>query len=183
MSRPSCKHLILEAAEAVVKEGGAAHLTLDAVADKAGVSKGGLLYHFPTKEALIEGMIAHVIERATVRRAAALEMLPPGPARGLKSEILALLVYRDVDSRVSAGLLATVANEPKHMCRFREVHRQRFSANTEHAAQPDRVKIVMLAAYGLFFLELLQGSPFDAQQRQALVDELLRLSDEVSQES
>jgi AcrR family transcriptional regulator len=182
MSRPSCKHLILEAAENVVREGGAAHLTLDAVAEKAGVSKGGLLYHFPTKEALIEGMIAHVIERGHERRAATLESLPPGPARSLKAEILALLVCRDIDSRVSAGLLATVANEPKHMCRFRDVHRERFSTHTEHGSQPERVEIVLLAAYGLFFLELLQGSPFDAEQRQRLIDEMLRLSDEVVQD-
>jgi len=182
LSRPSCKHLLLKAAEDVVREGGAAHLTLDAVAEKAGVSKGGLLYHFPTKEALIEGMITHVIERGQLERVAALDKFPDCPARGLKAEIDALLVSRGVDERVCAGLLATVANEPRHMCRFREVHKQRFGTHTEHASQPERVTIVLLAAYGLFFLELLQGSPFDAQQRQALVDELLRLSDEVAEE-
>ena len=36
---------------------GVAKLTLEAVAKEAGVSKGGLLYHFSNKEALIEGMI------------------------------------------------------------------------------------------------------------------------------
>src|SRR5690242_2095382 len=40
---------ILEAAERVVAEIGAARLTLDVVAQAAGVSKGGLLYHFPSK--------------------------------------------------------------------------------------------------------------------------------------
>ena len=48
---------IIDAAEVVVAEVGAAHMTLDAVAGKAGISKGGLLYHFPTKEALLEAMI------------------------------------------------------------------------------------------------------------------------------
>ena len=42
---------ILEAAERVVAEVGAARLTLDVVAQAAGVSKGGLLYHFPSKRA------------------------------------------------------------------------------------------------------------------------------------
>lgn len=180
MSRPSCKHLILEAAEAVVRDGGAAHLTLDAVADKAGVSKGGLLYHFPTKEALIEGMIAQVIERGQERRAVALEQLPATPSRGLKAEIISLLVTHDVDHRVSTALLAAVANEPKHTSRFRELHRERFAAHTENAPHPERVEIVLLAAYGLFFLDLLQGSPFDARQRAALVEELLRLSEEAT---
>ena len=44
---------ILEAAERVVAEIGAARLTLDVVAQAAGVSKGGLLYHFPSKESLL----------------------------------------------------------------------------------------------------------------------------------
>ncbi|MCL4694718.1 MAG: TetR/AcrR family transcriptional regulator, partial [Candidatus Hydrogenedentes bacterium] len=56
MPRPSCNDLLLDSAEAVVVEGGPSRLTLDAVAEKAGVSKGGLLYHFPTKDALVEAM-------------------------------------------------------------------------------------------------------------------------------
>ncbi|MGR3618427.1 MAG: TetR/AcrR family transcriptional regulator [Roseovarius sp.] len=47
---------LLDATEAVVLEMGATRLTFDAVAERAGVSKGGLLYSFPTKEALMEGM-------------------------------------------------------------------------------------------------------------------------------
>ena len=48
---------LLDAAERLVSEVGAGHLTLEAVARAAGVSKGGLLYHFPSKEALLQAMI------------------------------------------------------------------------------------------------------------------------------
>src|SRR3712207_9422759 len=44
----------LEAAERVVARDGVARLSLDAVAGNADVSKGGLLYHFPNKDALID---------------------------------------------------------------------------------------------------------------------------------
>jgi AcrR family transcriptional regulator len=37
-------------------------MTLEAVAREADVSKGGLLYHFPSKEALISGMVRRLIE-------------------------------------------------------------------------------------------------------------------------
>ncbi|MEO1289257.1 MAG: helix-turn-helix domain-containing protein, partial [Chloroflexota bacterium] len=43
----SKRDLVLVAASEVVIEHGAAQLTLDAVVNNAGVSKGGLLYHFP----------------------------------------------------------------------------------------------------------------------------------------
>ena len=54
---------LLEAAEGLTLRDGVAKVTLDAVSEEAGVSKGGLLYHFPTKDALIGGMIERFIER------------------------------------------------------------------------------------------------------------------------
>ena len=48
---------LLVAAETVIIEKGFAHLTLEAVAAQANLSKGGLLYHFPTKDALIEALV------------------------------------------------------------------------------------------------------------------------------
>lgn len=51
------KSLILEAALETIRMAGVPALTLDAVADQAGLSKGGLLYNFPSKDALIRGMV------------------------------------------------------------------------------------------------------------------------------
>ena len=56
---------ILDAANRIVIEQGVERLTLEQVAAEAGISKGGLLYHFPTKEALIKSMISHYLERFT----------------------------------------------------------------------------------------------------------------------
>ncbi|MGW0478710.1 TetR/AcrR family transcriptional regulator [Nonomuraea sp. NPDC003214] len=53
---------LLDAAEDLLCDQGSAALTLSAVADRAGVSKGGLLYHFATKEALIKGMVERLIQ-------------------------------------------------------------------------------------------------------------------------
>ena len=55
---PSKRDSILYAAGQVVISEGAGQLTLDSVAEKAGVSKGGLLYHFPTKDALISELLS-----------------------------------------------------------------------------------------------------------------------------
>src|SRR5687768_15153315 len=51
------KDRLLDAAGAVVMRDGAQALTLDAVAQEAEVSKGGLLYHFKSKRDLVEGMV------------------------------------------------------------------------------------------------------------------------------
>jgi AcrR family transcriptional regulator len=44
---------ILQAAHALVREIGVRAFSLDKVAKSAGVSKGGLIHHFPTREALL----------------------------------------------------------------------------------------------------------------------------------
>jgi len=56
MARDTRKRL-LGAAAAVVRRDGAKALTLDAVAAQAGVSKGGLLYHFASKRELLDAML------------------------------------------------------------------------------------------------------------------------------
>ena len=48
---------LLDAASAVIRRDGAQALTLDAVAAEAGVSKGGLLYHFKSKRELLDALV------------------------------------------------------------------------------------------------------------------------------
>ena len=59
----STRDRLLDALESLLLEGGSAGITLEAVAVRAGVSKGGLLYHFPGKEALLVGAVERVGER------------------------------------------------------------------------------------------------------------------------
>ncbi len=56
------RDILLDAADHIVASKGVARLTLEEVAREAGVSKGGLLYHFKSKDALTEAMISRFIE-------------------------------------------------------------------------------------------------------------------------
>src|SRR2546425_8416476 len=69
---------LLDAAEAVVVRQGISNLTLDAVAAEAGMSKGGLLHHFRTKDRLVEAL---VVRSAENWRACYLEALRAHPGR------------------------------------------------------------------------------------------------------
>ncbi len=63
MSKSSeSRRKICEAAIAIAGRDGFAAMSLDAVAAEAGVSKGGLLYHFGTKEELVHGTLEHFSE-------------------------------------------------------------------------------------------------------------------------
>lgn len=64
------REAILQAAMQRIQEFGVATLSLDAVASDAGSSKGGLLHHFPTKDALLKGVISFLVTRFESRMAA-----------------------------------------------------------------------------------------------------------------
>ena len=58
MSRPPhARDKVLDAFESILIEEGERAATLDAVARRAGVSKGGLLYHFGSRDALDAGLV------------------------------------------------------------------------------------------------------------------------------
>lgn len=61
---PSTRDRILDALERMLLERGFAAATLEAVAAAAGVSKGGLLYHFPSKEAMLAAMVRRLGARS-----------------------------------------------------------------------------------------------------------------------
>src|SRR5882757_9276436 len=72
--RANSREKILAAAADVARETGPGSLSLDAVASRAGVSKGGLLYNFPTKAKLMQGLVEDYLkkfEQALDSRAAA----------------------------------------------------------------------------------------------------------------
>ena len=77
--RGDTRKRLLDAAAAVVRRDGAGALTLDAVAAEAGVSKGGLLYHFPTKEAMIAVLLER-LDRLLAEDVAAMAAAPEGAA-------------------------------------------------------------------------------------------------------
>ncbi|WP_196223321.1 TetR/AcrR family transcriptional regulator [Roseibium sp. RKSG952] len=53
---------ILDSAIDLVRESGALSLTIEAVAERAGFSKGGVLYNFPTKDALVAAMVQRLAD-------------------------------------------------------------------------------------------------------------------------
>ncbi len=189
--RPSSREAILDAAEAVAAADGAAHLTLDAVAERAGISKGGLLYNFPTKEALLEAMLDRHMRHFEEMQSRALAALPPGPGRALKALVLsANSKCQDKDQRSGCSTLAALAHNPRLLGPIRAAHRRRLerltapptdSADSAAMALPfARTAVVSLAVDGLCLLEILQISPYRAEERQRIVDDLLRLVDETA---
>lgn len=61
--RANSREEILDAALRVVDAVGGADITYASVATEAGLTKAGLMYHFPSRDELMVGVIEHVIGR------------------------------------------------------------------------------------------------------------------------
>lgn len=177
--RTSSKDTILTAAEQVVLKSGAAHLTLDAVAQEAGVSKGGLLYHFPNKEALLQGMIARRVGQCREERKQAEQRFPKDKAAMLKAIVESALDEDDPSRKINSATLAATANDPRLLAPVKEHNRLLFKelAAFEHFS---RASLVVLAVQGLWLMETLQVSPLTSRQRTAIARELLVLAEEAA---
>jgi AcrR family transcriptional regulator len=77
--KPVAREAVLDAFESLLIEEGERAATLDAVARLAGVSKGGLLYHFPNKEAMISVLLER-LDRLLAEDLAAMAAAPEGAA-------------------------------------------------------------------------------------------------------
>lgn len=172
---------ILAAAEEVVGTVGAARMTLEGVAQAAGVSKGGLLYHFPSKESLLGALAQHYVESMEhCIETAKGGLCTADRSRDLKACIVGLL-HGESRARaigMSAALLATAANNLELL----EVIRKRFAQYTDELAASNldfaRASIVTLAVEGLMMRESLRISPFTDEQREQIVQELMKIADE-----
>jgi AcrR family transcriptional regulator len=129
MKRPDGDQIpnaLLDAAGAVVARQGIASLTLDAVAAEIGMSKGGVLHHFPSKDRLVEAMVLRSAEGWRAHFMRAYEHVPPGPGRMAR----ALLHHCLSDAkgwtrelqRSSSACFAALAQNPSLMAPMRDVY-------------------------------------------------------------
>jgi AcrR family transcriptional regulator len=177
--RPARQRL-LDAAERVVVESGATHLTLDAVAKSAGVSKGGLLYHFPSKEALLEGMLTRHFEDvdAEVAKRLASRRRKSSRADMFRERMRVLLELRPERPAVGAAMVAASIGNPEHMAVVRTQYRKLLDEFARLPGGFERTALVLLAVQGLLLAELLHLSPYTPAERSRLVKALLREVDQ-----
>ncbi len=174
MARPSSRETILQAAEAIVIESGAVRMTLDAVAERSGISKGGLMYHFSTKEALLQAMIERMAVRFEGLRTKAREEMSEEHTTELMVEIRMFQGWSEEDHRLGAALLAVTANQPELVRTMREVLRDRFFNHITSRDNFTETAILFFAAFGMHFHDLINLSLLDKKQKTEIYEKLMR---------
>ena len=169
----STKKNILNAANKVILDKGADAFTLEAVAQEAGISKGGLLYHFPSKKQLIQGMIESMIARvdSTLQ-----EELVKSGGDYMASYIRASFKIETGPDQISCALLAAISNDPVLIkplrARFYKMQNEIVAA----AASEEVGTIIRLALDGLWISDLFGFAPPSPELRVKMLDALLKIA-------
>ena len=171
---------MLDAAEAVVIERGVGAMTLETVAARAKVSKGGLLYHFPSKDAVVQGMVSRIASIVQERFAAGLASEPRGRGRHART-MLGLMLDTEGSlfprlQRVAGPLLGAVSSNPKMLEPMRQFFKRVHQGMLDDGLPPDRSWLVLAALDGLKFWKvfgILQPSPRDLAALRKLLTQII----------
>lgn len=144
------RQLALAAAGKVIHSQGMA-ATLDAIAAEAGLSKGGLVYHFPSKDALLVALAVGLIDdfRAAVQRH--LDPADTKTGRLARAYVVANLDPRELDceARERYLLLAQLISLPA-VAELATADQRRWEAELAADGLPaDVLAVVVAAADGL----------------------------------
>lgn len=171
------REAVLKAAGQTIAQQGIGAFTLEAVAHAAGVTKGGVLHHFPTKEALMLGLIDQVIEAFNTRLVEALAAEPAGqPGRWLRAYIRTVFSVRYDDPHLLPALAAAVAADETTLQHIRRGFAVSHQAALQDGLDPTRATVIRLAVDGLVFARSLNVDVLDQPASQAVYDELMRLT-------
>lgn len=156
MSRPPrARESVVDAFEHLLVDDGERAATMDATARAAGVSKGGLLYHFGSKDALETALLERV-QALVTDDLAAMESAPEGPvAFFLRTSVMN-------DDALDRALIATSrlaqGGHPEAAETLRRVRSRWEDALRPHVRDDAALALVLLVSDGLYYNNALTGA-------------------------
>jgi len=166
-----------------VIERGVNGMTLEAVAARASVSKGGLLYHFPSKNALVKAMVERIASLVSARFAEELAIEPSGRGRHARTLLRLMLNGQGPMfvrlQRVAAPLLAAMASNPMLLDPMRQFFNRVHQGMLDDGMPADRCWLVLAALDGLKFwriFKLFEPAKSDLAKLQRLLTQIIEQS-------
>ena len=170
---------LLEATVELLVEKGYAGTSTTLVSERAGVSRGAQLHHFPTKQDLVVAAVQHVTEVRGAELAAAAENLPTGPKRTravlqvlgdhFTSPVFTAALELWVAARTDPHLLAEVA--PLELRVGRETHRMTLDLLGADESQPGVRELVQATLDLVRGLGLANTISDDRRRRTRILDQ------------
>jgi AcrR family transcriptional regulator len=169
--------LLLVVRDLLVEEGLHA-VTLEAVALRAGVSKGGLQYHFRSKQALLDALCGQLLDEFEQLYAAVLSAEPEIPGRAARAYVRCSFDFahplNTVKTQRAIALLAL--NVPHFRASWRALMLGALADDGSDPQLAQRLLLCRLAADGFWFAQMLDVYALDETSNQTILLNILNLS-------
>lgn len=152
------RRALLDSAASIAAAEGFAAVTIQSVATAANVTKGGLFHHFPSKQALVEGMCLDQLAKLDAEIDAVIANDPLGYGRFTRAYITTILDRKLFGSKTAGGALsvAITADQGMYGLWSKWLHsRLEQHRDTDGATA---LTIPRLAADGAWFLYIVPDS-------------------------
>lgn len=167
---------IISAALNVAADHGAGKVTLDAVAKASGLSKGGLLYHFPSKEALIIAMVQQLIDETEASRLALMQQDVNVLAAVIKAHAN---FSAQVKGNTAMAILAAAAEQPALLAPVLAIGKKVLHEVIAACGEDPEVLMLLVASEAMIFQEVLNISPLSIEQKNTLEHYMLNRAQEL----
>lgn len=164
----------IQAALTIIARDGPGKLTFDAIARESGMSKGGLMHQFRTKQEVLKALLEHQaehVERFSRDYEATLDASVTEPM--LMAQIATAREAADQSQSAALALVAAFVEEPTLLAARRDNSVGKLKQIKTQAEDPELAMLRWAAASGLMLSELFGLSPFSARERNRLFDRLL----------
>ncbi|MDE1150547.1 MAG: TetR/AcrR family transcriptional regulator [Azospirillaceae bacterium] len=164
----------IQSALAIIARDGPGRLTLDAIARESGISKGGLMHQFRTKQAVLEALVEHQMSHFdAVGRAFHQTLGPDQPEASLLTQIAVSREVAANNSPIAFAIIGALAEDPGLLAPSRESSALKLDAVREEAADPDLAVLRWAASMGLALTSLFGMNPLPAEEQRRLFDRLM----------
>ena len=172
--KTNSRERILAAAADVAREAGPGSVSLEAVAHRAGVSKGGLLYNFPTKAKLMQALVEHYLAEFQTSLDEA-----QASGEGLLAAFVKRAALECVEKKPASAnwIFSAIAQDPDFLSPMKAFHRQLFARLKDETGDLRAVLICYLAIEGLRSMNLFDFDVLADDERDALLASLLGIAE------
>lgn len=165
---------LVDAAVEVVRTKGVQGLTLQSVASEAGLSKGGLLYHFSSKEELVVALLHDAMDRVD----ADLQRLVSGGKKGAfaRAYVEYVRAPHAYWEESATSVFAAAALEPGRLQQVQGLFEEWQTRLIEHdELDPMLALLIRIACDGLWLIDLFGLASPSTEQRAEVLDFLIQL--------
>ncbi|NKB96509.1 TetR/AcrR family transcriptional regulator [Ochrobactrum intermedium] len=170
---------VLDMAEKLVEEGGILALTMDAVAQAAGVTKGGVQYCFGNKDGLMKAMIERLGDRFDDQVAARKRHKNDAISHIAAHIAVTRESDADDDSRFAAMMASLIPNS-HYLEETRAWYRRQWDGLDVSTPEGRRARLAFIANEGAFWLRSFNLFELTQKEWQSIFDDIEELLGEHS---